>query len=380
MKRLLTAALFSVLLVAIPAAPALAMTNTRFVSPGSDAVKGTVTVQVASTPEPGLLGGENVSVTVTITPPSGAGGPITLNLSPKGGDLHEASWNTSSLPYNGNYGLEAVARSSSLLGEKSQRATATAKVANPPATPTGVKAVLKDGVPHVTWSANTEKDLLGYRLMRSADGGGPVEVSAGAATSFTDSGAPHSAALTYRVIAVRKSPVSASGVPSGTSAPSAAVTIPAPPPPPEPAAGEAPAGDGAPADSENPVVPGTNIVTGKETPAAPPVTNNSFGRAIAPIVKAAPGGTAFDETLPYDGIPPEQFEAAAGSDPSPLDAQGLGDGVTVTNPAKFVLGGILLLIASGFMWRTSRRLLKATKVPEGVPPAVNYPAFRINRG
>ena len=379
MKRRLTAILAGTLLAAVWAAPAFAMSNTRFLSPGSEAVRGSVLIRVASTPDAGLLSKENISVRVTITPPAGGGGPINLNLSPTGEDTFEATWNTGGLPLNGNYSLEAVATSSSLLGDKSERATASARVSNPPATPTGVKAALKDGVPHITWAANSEADLAGYKVLRSVGGGTPVQAASGPATSFTDSSAPHSKPLTYKVVAVRKSP--GGSVDSGPSAASGAVTVPAPPPEAAPG-GEAPA-EGAPGDPDRPLVPGTNVVTGKETPKAPaPATNKSFGKAIAPVVKAAPGGTAFDETLPYSGVPPEQFEAASGSDPSFLEeAQaGFGDAVTVTNPVKFIVGGILLLIASGFMWRASRKLLKGTRIPEGAPPSVNYPAFRINRG
>lgn len=384
MKRRLTAIIAGTLLAAVWAAPAFAMSNTRFLSPGSEAVRGNVLVRVASTPDAGLVSRENISVTVTITPPAGAGGPFNLSLSPKGEDTFEATWNTGSLPLNGTYSLEAVATSSSLLGDKSERATASARVSNPPATPTGVKAALKDGVPHITWAANSEKDLAGYKVLRSVGGGTPVQAASGPATSFTDSSAPHSKPLTYKVVAVRKSP--GGSVDSGPSAASRAVTVPAPPPEAAPE-GEAPAegapAEGAPADPDKPLVPGTNVVTGKETPKAPaPATNRNFGKAIAPIVKSAPGGTAFDETLPYSGVPPEQFEAASDSDPSLMEEvqSGFGDAVTVTNPVRFIVGGILLLIASGFMWRASRKLLKGTRIPEGAPPSVNYPAFRINRG
>ncbi|HYN98963.1 MAG TPA: hypothetical protein VEU28_04755, partial [Actinomycetota bacterium] len=145
--------------------------------------------------------------------------------------------------------------------------------------------------------------------------------------------------------------------------------------------GGGPAGGAA--DPNKPTIPGTNIVTGKETPkAAVPINNKNFGKAIAPIVKSAPAGTAFDETLPYSGVPPEQFEAAGEGDASPLDTMtDAAEGMTVTNPLKFIVGGLLLMAASAFMWRTSRKMLKGTRPEDRVAPTtVNFPNFRINRG
>ncbi|HEX2053076.1 MAG TPA: hypothetical protein VHJ78_05025 [Actinomycetota bacterium] len=375
MIRRLSAAIAGLLLTALWASPALAMTDTRITAPGSGPVSGTTTIRVSSTPDGGILGSEEITVRVTITPPAGAGSAETITLAPKGSGVFEAPWDTDKYAINGAFKLDAVASSSSLLGNKSENATSTANVANPPNAPTGVKAALKDGVPHVTWAANKEPDVLGYKVLRSVDGGTAAHVSTGPATSFTDSSAPHSKPLTYRVVAVRKA--GSGAVDSSPSAPTAAVTVAAPPPPAEPGAPGQP-----PADPSKPVVPGTNIVTGKEAPKAPPLLspNKNFGKAVAPIVKAAPGGPEFDETLPYSGVPPEQFDTASGGEPAPIDAAGADDGTTVANPIRFILGGILLGVASFFMWRYSRKLLRSTQVQDPKLPQVKYPVFRINRG
>lgn len=370
------AALCGVLLAAVWAGPATAMTGTRFTAPSpSEGLDGTTTIRVESNPE-GLLG-ENISVSVTITPPSGGGSATTMALAKKGDNVFEGSWNAGSAPLNGAYRLDAVATSSGVLGSKREEASMTALVNNAPKAPSGVKAVLKDGVPTITWTANSEKDVTAYKVVRSVAGGSPSQVYAGTATSATDSSAPHSKPLTYKVTAVRKSPVTT--VIESTSAATSPVTVPAPPEPEAPAAG-APAAE---PDPNAPTIPGTNIVTGTEAPKAPIApSNKNFGKAIAPIVKSAPAGTAFEETLPYSGVPPEQFEAASGSDPSPLDAMAnYGEGVTVTNPLKFIVGGILLLVASFFMWRKSREMLRGTRPQDQVAPTrVNFPTFRVNRG
>ncbi len=376
MKRRLVAVVTGMMLVALWAAPAAALSKPEFLTPVSgEVVEGSTRIAVRSRPDPGLGGlfPEEVSIKASVP---GRSEPLTL--SKKDDDVHDAIWDAGGVPLNGTYELKAVATSS----RDSQTSVISVKVNNPPAAPRDVKAALKDGVPHVTWAANQERDLIGYKVQRSVEGGAYSQVYAGTATSLTDSDAPHAKPLTYKVIAVRKSPVSA-GIET-MSGPTAAVTA-GPSGPPTPA-GAAPAGAAAAPDPNKPTVPGTNIVTGKENPKpAAPGRNNSFGKAIAPIVKSAPGsgGTAFDETLPYSGVPPEQFEAAGGGEPSPLDARAqaqANDGVTVTNPFKFIVTGILLLIASGLMWRTSRKLLKGTRLPEGTPPTVKYPTFRVNRG
>lgn len=370
-------------MAALWASPAYAMSDPVFLeAPGSGEVaEGSETIKVEAKPASVLgLGLEEVTIKVTVSPRSGTGGgPVSLGEQ-KGG-LFEGTWNAGAAPYNGAYDIQATASSSSSTKSAS---VSNVLVNNRPAVPAGVKAALKDGAPSVTWAANPEKDLIGYKVTRFVDGGSPSQVYSGPATSATDTSAPHSKALTYKVTAVRKSPKSDAGIESNPSGATAPLTVAAPPPGEQAPGAPAPAGAGAPADPNRPTLPGTNIVTGKETPKPPvPGTNKSFGKAVAPIVKSAPGGTAFNETLPYSGVPPQQFEAAAGGEPSPLDAQAqseqAADAVTVTNPAKFILGGIVLMIASALMWRTSRRLLRSTKLAEGSPPTVKYPAFRINR-
>lgn len=365
----LTGLMFAVLWVT----PAYAFSTPVFHDPPSTSapVKGSVPIKVESRPDslPILgLGLERVTIEVIVSGPGAPG-----QLGKREGSVFTGTWNVSP-DYNGTYEIKAIATSSNSNASPKAATISGVKVNNPPSTPTGVKVVLKEGVPHVSWAANPEKDITGYELYRAVDGGSFTKVYSGNATSASDSNAPHSKALTYKVTATRKSPLSAAGIDS-TSGVTSALTIPAPP---EPAPG-APGAEGA-VDPDKPTVPGTNIVTGKEPPKPAVPANNSFGKAIAPIVKSAPAGTAFEETLPYSGTPPEQFEAASGNDPSPIDTGDSG-GVSVTNPLRFIVGGLLLAVASFFMWRKSRELLKGTRPQDQVAPTqVNFPNFRINRG
>lgn len=370
-RRRLLAALTGVILSTLWVSPAFAMEAPVFLQgPAAGSTPdGTVAIRVEAKPASILgLGLEEVSIRVTA---SGPGGTSTIGDRP--GSVFEGSWNVDGLALNGVYELKATASSSNSASKTTT--ISGLKVNNPPAAPTGVKAVLKDGVPVVSWNANPEADITGYKVQRSVDGGSFTQVYGGPATSAGDANAPHSKPLTYKVVAVRRSPVSA-GVES-TSAGTSALTVPAPaePAPPGP-------GGGPPPDPSKPVIPGTNIVTGKESPKPGLVPNKNFGNAIAPIIKSAPAGTDFEETLPYSGVPPEQFESASGGDPSVLDA-GAADSTapTVTNPLMFIVGGILLMVAAYFMWRASRKLLRGTRPQDLVAPTrVNFPAFRVNRG
>jgi hypothetical protein len=377
MKRRILAALTGVLLAALWATPAFAQSTPVFqqAPAGGKVATGSQLIRVHSEPANLLgIGLERVFIKVSVRPRSGTGGGA-INFAEKEGSVYEVSWNAGGAEYNGAYDIVAVATTPA--DEDGKSATVSnVLVNNPPSAPTGVKAELKDGVPHVRWTGSPEPDVIGYKAVRSVDGK-ETEAYSGAATSFTDKSAPHSQAITYKVSAVRKSLVTEGGIESSKVS-SGSITVPAPPPPAAEPAG-APAGD-----PNNPTLPGTNIVTGKETPKAPaPGTNKNFGKAVAPIVKSAPAGTAFEPTLPYTGTPPENFAAASGGDPSPLDAAlaDEGEGVNVTNPVKFIIGGLLLLGISLFLWRASRKLLVGTRPEDQISPhRVNFPAFRINRG
>src|SRR5207244_1719171 len=141
---------------------------------------------------------------------------------------------------NGNYTLVASAAQGAVLGlggltgnPPAETQQATLQVNNPPVAPTGVQTALdSSGVPLVSWSANPEPDIKGYQVYRSD---GALQSGLVAGTSFRDASAPSGQALSYKVSALRFSPVDSSGmIGSAASAQTAAVTAPAP------AAGAAP--------------------------------------------------------------------------------------------------------------------------------------------
>jgi hypothetical protein len=138
-------------------------------------------------------------------------------------DTIKMTWDTTSLTrYNGQYGISATA--TSLLGSRATFSIPNLLVNNPPAQPGGVSANLEGTVPVVTWPANPEPDLVGYRVLRSTAGGSYSSVGTVSSASFRDQSAPQGQALTYEVVAVRASPVDAAGIASSPSNPSAPVT------------------------------------------------------------------------------------------------------------------------------------------------------------
>lgn len=76
----------------------------------------------------------------------------------------------------------------------------------PPAAPTGVAVLLRDGALEVSWSPSPEEDLTAYRVYRRVKGGVPAAVAdlPGTESALLDQTAPRGAPLVYTVTAVDK--------------------------------------------------------------------------------------------------------------------------------------------------------------------------------
>lgn len=363
MRRLLAIAAMVVLVTLATATAAFAAPGVRFTqppTPGKDqAVKGTQSIEAIAEPPTvlglGLVGPTVKSITVTIRPRPGfkAGAPVAAT---KEGANFKMTWNTGeSTPYNGGYDLEAVA---TLSDNTTMTATVeNVKVNNPPARPSGVKAGLEGGSAVVRWEENGEPDITSYKVSRSAEGGSfthLASIESGKTAAFTDTQAPVGKPLKYQVAAIRRSAVTDGGLVSDP-AESSEFTIPVP------EAQQAGQVAGQPTDASGaPVTPTLPLAAPAAGPTMAPTLPVSKKAPPPPIYKSRPSEIAFAPTLPFSGLPPQKFDAPSEDSESDLSApSSLTDSFTATNPARFIAIGIVLLGASFFLFRASRKMLRA---------------------
>lgn len=72
----------------------------------------------------------------------------------------------------------------------------------PPAVPAGLRAAASPNSVELSWDANTEPDLAGYRLYRSVPGGRPEKIADLAVPAYSDHNVEHDKTYRYEVSAV----------------------------------------------------------------------------------------------------------------------------------------------------------------------------------
>jgi hypothetical protein len=275
-----------------------------------------------------------------------------------------AAWDTKpAATKNGNYTFVATAAQGGLTTQPSENQTATLKVNNVPVVPTGVQTALDaSGVPVVSWNANPEPDIKGYQVFRSDQG---LQSGLVTTTSFRDTGAPKGQEVSYKVSALRFSPVDPGMIGSGTSDQTGAVAVPAPaadPGAPQNVATADPAKGGAPAGPmKQPVTLG--IIKPSTPITAPTIPTRVVQLPQPSVVQFAP-------LLPYSGKIPEV--PSTSNVPAPVAAQAdpgggqstvvaLPGGVKVTpvDAVKYVATAAFLLVAAVHITRFARRLRNA---------------------
>jgi hypothetical protein len=255
-------------------------------------------------------------------------------LSPQPQDTIAETWDTTSLtPYNGQYGISATA--TSVLGQQATTTVGKVLVNNPPATPTGVTVALSAADPVVTWSANTEPDLTNYQVLRSE--GGPYSlVGTPTATRFDDSAVPTGTAVSYEVVAIRRSPVSASGIASAPSAPTAAVTPVAKPTAPATVASAPSSASKAPRVASAPALGSAGVNT-----------SSSAFSATLPFGQQAPTATAADPSYPALGS-----QSLAGQQATTV--------TTASQKLRYVATALFLMVVAFLIIKYASRLIRGT--------------------
>lgn len=246
------------------------------------------------------------------------------------------SWNSRALTArNGRY--RWVAQATSHPVGAAQAVLEGLKVVNRPLQPTGVAVSLEGERPVVTWNANSEPDILEYRVWRAPDQTDLFDVVGRVSTAeFRDGSAPPGPQI-YRLNAVRRSPSSPRGLTSDLSEVAGPVVVPgalpAPPVPPP----------AAPAQPER----------------AAPAPKRNFGR--------------FATTLPYASVPaPAATQPAA--PPPPVETRPIAQPVariSLSERLRYIGIGLLLLVTALLSWRGRQHLVSSPVATTATEPGPN---------
>lgn len=159
------------------------------------------------------------SLDVVLEPDQGEGARSVVSKSFVPGEAFEykleINWDSTTVtPRNGVYKISATVTSH--LQSTETAVLDSLKVNNPPLAPAGVAASMEGSNVRVSWKPNPEPDLISYRILRSADDSRfePLAAVSRGETSFIDPAPPRGPRLSYRVTAVRYSPLDSEGVAS----------------------------------------------------------------------------------------------------------------------------------------------------------------------
>lgn len=203
MFKKLFVATFAAAALILPAAPAFAGTASLSGVSNGQVLTGTVPVRGAANASTG----ENVRhLEITVN------GNVVRSENYDGIKASASldySWNTRAY----NNGEFTVRVNATFSGGGSSSSSAAVKIANAPVAPSGVSANESGGTVTISWNANPESDITGYRVERD---GSSIGTTGG--TSMTDN--PPAGDHSYRVIALRSSPVG-----EKASSPSAAASV-----------------------------------------------------------------------------------------------------------------------------------------------------------
>lgn len=367
-------ATLTVLAVLAPATPAMAddSLTVNVDQPAVDGGQATVSGSAAMSDPLGLSLDKVTAVSINVTPRRHGGPSPSCNGC--GASLGESSvsfsFTTPDLAYNGPYDVTVnVAGRKILLGPVVNSAPASTgttlafNVEVDPAPPANVTAVANpDRSVTVSWSRNSEPDLVGYQVQRRGPGGSaflPVgsavsQPADGSTVQWTDtSTAPTGGQFEYLIVAVR--PDGDGQVSDRATSASTGYTVSVPVPPGAPGGPGGPVGPGGPA----PGGPGGIATTGPggafTTGSPSSLDLSSFIAAGgAPPEVSVPGGVqlpdgTFSESLPF-GSKNDSDAMGSGS------VEILGHSTSRRTLLLPIATGLLLCLLALHLRRLNRRL------------------------
>ena len=351
------------ILVAMPASPAFA-DSVNITEPGGGAVLNSASVTVAGraeVPPPTLsiplTTLESVIVTV---------GDKTVTAANCSGRTSCDFRATFTLPLNGPYKADVVAKPNGLLAGDASKESRSFAVAAPPARPVlAVPKVTDARNVELSWTRNTEPDMLYYAVFRKDPGastsiqvGGKVaQPASGSRVTFVDTTIPGVAGgeYSYQVVAVRNG-ASGSVDTEKPSDPSAAGTATLPVS--SSTSSSAVPGPGAPAAGPTTTVrPGAAAgvdLSGFLSSRSQPVT-------LPAITVPEPPDTGFSGSLPFGAPPGEELEEGEAEAVPPRSSPGSSViSIDAGRPLVPVAGGLVLLLLAMHLRLLGRRVKEPT--------------------
>lgn len=124
--------------------------------------------------------------------------------------VQQPTWTDTTTQYGQQYSYQVqtiitLGENREAQSELSAAATITPVDRFPPATPAGLRAAASPNSVELSWDANTEADLAGYRLYRSAPGGRLEKIAEVTVPAYSDHNVEHDKAYQYEVSAVDRS-------------------------------------------------------------------------------------------------------------------------------------------------------------------------------
>lgn len=275
----------------------------------------------------------------------------------------EFSWTTPELRYNGPYEAQAQAKGSDALDTNGQESsvisTVRFRLAVPPDVPTGLESETDPSAQRVTldWDDNSEPDLIGYQVQRSATAGDSFEVVGEATDSTFVDAVPDPGNWRYRVVAVRLGASEDEAVTSDPSEPHR-VTMESPPSTTTGGSSGGSSDTGSSGGSRQSSGPGSS----RAIDSSGRVDMSEFGSLLEQNRRrartAAPPDPGYDLSLPFDRTPVTEQLAEGDEERGPeTDVGELGQSLVEINDESDQQGSLVYVAGALLMFVVAMQVL-----------------------